>query len=134
MLWRVYYAIRKNNYLKVSTIMIVTCSILAAILNIESNSCVTKINSLVNELKNKTGQQLQQPQQQQQKQITPQQAFENQSEKEKRDSFALVQHCFLITNLYVYTLYGIIIGVIIIIIWYIKYKSIWSKGIKKIDK
>ena len=110
--------------------MIVTCSILAAILNIESNSCVTKINSLVNELKNKTGQQLPQ----QQKQLTPQQAFENQSEKEKRDSFALVQHCFLITNLYVYTLYGIIIGVIIIIIWYIKYKSIWSKGIKKIDK
>jgi hypothetical protein len=114
--------------------MIVTCSILAAILNIESNNCVTKINSLVNELKNKTGQQLQQQLPQQQKQITPQQAFENQSEKEKRDSFALVQHCFLITNLYVYTLYGIIIGVIIIIIWYIKYKSIWSKGIKKIDK
>lgn len=115
--------------------MIVTCSILAAILNIESNSCVTKINSLVNELKNKTGQQQhQQLPQQQQKQITSQQAFENQSEKEKRDSFALVQHCFLITNLYVYSLYGIIIGVIIIIIWYIKYKSIWSKGIKKIDK
>jgi hypothetical protein len=84
---------------------------------------------MVNELKiNKTGQQ------QQQQQITPQQAFKNQSEKQKQESFALVQHCFLVTNLYVYALYGIIIGAIIIIVWYIKYKSIWNKRIKKIDK
>ena len=84
---------------------------------------------MVNELKiNKTGQQ------KQQQQITPQQAFKNQSEKQKQESFALVQHCFLVTNLYVYALYGIIIGAIIIIVWYLKYKSIWSKRIKKIDK
>lgn len=129
LLWRIYYAIKKNNYLKASTILIVTCSIFASVLNIEGNSCITKINSLTNDLKinNKTGQQ-------KQKQVTIQQAFENQSEKEKRESFALVQHCFLITNLYVYSLYGIIIGIIIIIVWYIKYKRIWSKRMKKIDR
>ena len=129
MLWRIYYAVKKNNYLKISTLLIVTCSLFAGILNFEGGNCINKINSLTNEIKlNKTGQQ-------QQQQIIPiQQLYKNQSEKERKESFALVQHCFLITNLYVYSLYGIIIGIIIIAIWYIKYKRIWSRKIKKIDK
>ena len=128
MLWRIYYAIKKNNYLKISTLLIVTCTLFAGVLNFEGSSCINKINSLTNELKvNKTGQQ--------QQQITPiQQLYKNQSENARKESFALVQHCFLITNLYVYSLYGIIIGIIIIVIWYIKYKRIWSRKIKKIDK
>jgi hypothetical protein len=126
--WRIYYAIKKNNYLKISTLLIITCSLFAGILNFEGSNCITKINSLTNELKiNKSGQQKQQ--------IIPiQQLYKNQSEKEKKESFALVQHCFLITNLYVYSLYGITIGMIIIVVWYIKYKRIWSRKIKKIDK
>jgi len=126
--WRIYYAIKKNNYLKISILLIVTCSLFAGILNFEGSNCITKINSLTNELIiNKTGQQ--------QQQITPiQQIYKNQSEKEKKESFALVQHCFVITNLYVYSLYGITIGIIIIVVWYIKYKRIWSRKIKKIDK
>ena len=117
----------KNNYLKISTLLIVTCSLFAGILNFEGSNCINKINSLTNEIKiNKTGQQ---------EQITPiQKLYKNQSEKERKESFALVQHCFLITNLYVYSLYGIIIGIIIIVIWYIKYKRIWSRKIKKFDK
>ena len=128
--WRIYYAIKKNNYLRISTLLIVACSLFAGILNFEGSNCINKINLLTNELKiNKTGQQ------QQQQQITPiQQLYKNQSEKERKESFALVQHCFLITNLYVYSLYGIIIGIIVIVIWYIKYKRIWSRKIKKIDK
>jgi hypothetical protein len=126
--WRIYYAIKKNNYLKISILLIVTCSLFAGILNFEGSNCITKINSLTNELIiNKTGQQ--------QQQITPiQQIYKNQSEKEKKESFALVQHCFVITNLYVYSLYGITIGIIIIVVWYIKYKRIWNRKIKKIDK
>jgi hypothetical protein len=131
--WRIYYAIKKNNYLKISTLLIVTCSLFAGILNLEGNNCITKINSLTNEPKtNKTGQM---QQQQQQQQSTPiQQLYKNQSEKERKESFAIVQHCFLVTNLYVYSLYGIIIGIIIIVVWYIKYKRVWSRKIKKIDK
>jgi hypothetical protein len=123
--WRIYYAIKKNNYLKASTLLIFTCSIFATILNIEASNCITKINSSApaNEQKiSKTSQQ-----QQQQQQIVNQ----NQSDKEKKiESFKLVQYCFLITNLYVYSLYGIIIGIIIIVAWYIKYRIIWSKKIK----
>ena len=128
MFWRIYYAIKKNNYLKASTLLIFACSIFATILNIEGTNCITKINSsenaatvvAANEQKiNKTSQQ-------QQQQIV------NQSSKEKKiESFKLVQYCFLVTNLYVYSLYGIIIGIIIIVAWYIKYRIIWSKRTKE---
>lgn len=129
MFWRIYYAIKKNNYLKASTLLIFTCSIFATILNIEGTNCITKINSseaamvAANEQKiNKTGQQ------QQQQNIVNQ----NQSSKEKKiESFKFVQYCFLVTNLYVYSLYGIIIGIIIIVAWYIKYRIIWSKRTKE---
>jgi Flp pilus assembly protein TadB len=133
--WRIYYAIKKNNYLKASTLLIFTCSIFATILNIEGTNCITKINSsemaatiAANEQKiDKTSQQ----QQLQQLQIVNQ----NQSSKEKKiESFKLVQYCFLVTNLYVYSLYGIVIGIIIIVAWYIKYRIIWSKRTKESGK
>ncbi len=124
MFWRIYYAVKKNNYLKASTILIFTCSIFATILNIEGSNCLNKINSLGNESQqkiNKTGQQIQ-PQNQ---------VNQNQIEGAKNESFELLQYCFLVTNLFVYSLYGIIIGVIIIIVWYLKYNRIWSKNKKK---
>ena len=124
MFWRIYYAVKKNNYLKASTILIFTCSIFATILNIEGSNCLNKINSLGNESQqkiNKTGQQIQ-PQNQ---------VNQNQIEGAKNESFELLQYCFLVTNLFVYSLYGIIIGVIIIIAWYLKYNRIWSKNKKK---
>ncbi len=112
--------------------LIFTCSIFATILNIDGSSCLNKMNSLANEPQqkiNKTGQQ------QIQQQVHPQnQANQNQSEIVKKESFELLQYCFLITNLFVYSLYGIIIGIMIIIVWYLKYKRIWSKNIKKIGK
>lgn len=60
--------------------------------------------------------------------------MQNQSERESRESFELIGYCFLVTNLYVYSLFGIIIGIVIIGVWYIKYKKIWSNRFKKIDK
>ena len=128
MFWRIYYAIKKNNYLKISILLIFTFSIFATILNIEGSNCLTNINSLMNEQKmNKTGGSFQQ-------QLLQQQQMQNKSERETRESFEIMRYCFLVTNLYVYSLFGIIIGMIIIVAWYIKYKKIWSRGFKKIDK
>jgi len=69
-----------------------------------------------------------------QQQLLKQQLMQNQSERETRESFEIMRYCFLVTNLYVYSLFGIIIGMIIIVAWYIKYKKIWSSGFKKINK
>jgi len=78
---------------------------------------------------NKTGGGFQQQLQQQQQQL-----MQNQSERETRESFEIMRYCFLVTNMYVYSLFGIIIGMVIIVAWYVKYKKIWSMGFKKIDK
>ncbi len=124
MFWRYYYAIKKNNYLKTSIVLITTFSIFASILNIEGSNCLSKINSLINEQKlNKTGQTQQQELEIQKK--------ENRNEKAIKESFDLINYCFLVTNLYVYSLFGIIIGIIIIVVWYIKYKKIWSNIVKR---
>ncbi len=123
LLWRYYYAIKKNNYLKISIILIATFSIFAVILNIEGSNCLSKINSLANEQKlNKTGQKQTQQQYESQQDV---------NENELRESFGLINYCFLVTNLYVYSLFGIIIGIMIIAIWYMKYKKIWSNIIKR---
>jgi hypothetical protein len=120
--WRFYYAFKKNNYLKVSTILICTCAVSSAILNIDENNCMNKLN--YNDQKqqsqklNKTNQHLQ---------SLPQ----IKSDKANVESFKWMKHCFLITNLFIYCIYGIIIGGIIIIVWYIKYKGIWNKNLKK---
>ncbi|MBA3978559.1 MAG: hypothetical protein H0X50_10295 [Nitrosopumilus sp.] len=111
--------------MKISIILIATFSIFASILNIEGGNCLSKINSLVNEQKldeNAHPSQQQQPESQQN---------ETQNEKEIRESFGLINYCFLVTNLYVYSLFGIIIGIIIIGVWYIKYKKIWSNIVKR---
>jgi hypothetical protein len=34
-------------------------------------------------------------------------------------------NCFFITNSYVYSLFGLIIGALIIIVWYSKYRNVW---------
>jgi len=73
----------------------------------------------------------QQPQQQQQLQGEQQQqqdADEQSQEEEElmQQSYELRKYCFLVTNLYVYSLFGIIIGFIILVLWYIRYKKIWS--------
>jgi hypothetical protein len=38
----------------------------------------------------------------------------------------LEQNCFIITNSYVYSLFGVIIGVILIVIWYTRYRR-WTR-------
>ena len=107
MFWRFYYAIKKNNYLKVSTILICICGVFAAILNIDENNCITKLN--YNDQKqqsqklNKTNQH---------SDLLPQ----IKNDKANVESFKLMQHCFLVTNLFIYCIYGIIIGGIIIIV------------------
>lgn len=99
--------------------LIATFSIFATILNIEGSNCLSKINSLINDQRlNKSTSQTQQQN-------------GSQNEEEIRESYELVNYCFLVTNLYVYSLFGIIIGMIIIVIWYMKYKKIWSNIIKK---
>ncbi len=112
--------------MKISIILIATFSIFASILNIEGGNCLSKINSLVNEQKLDENAQPQQQQQQPESQQN-----ETQNEKEIRESFGLINYCFLVTNLYVYSLFGIIIGIIIIGVWYIKYKKIWSNIVKR---
>ena len=109
--------------MKTSIILIATFSIFASILNIEGGKCLSKINSLLNEQKlNENAQTQQQPESQQN---------ETQNEKELRESYGLINYCFLVTNLYVYSLFGIIIGIIIVGVWYIKYKKIWSNIVKR---
>jgi hypothetical protein len=39
--------------------------------------------------------------------------------------------CFFITNSYFYSLFGLIIGSMIIIVWYSKYRNVWRS---KFDK
>jgi hypothetical protein len=128
-----YYLIKKDNYLKISTLLICICSILAVYLNIEGTNCIREINSLslqyttlgeddntnnANSQRNNTGfsrlDQLQQEQNRQQQDAMLQQSYE------------LRKHCFLVTNLYVYSLFGVIIGFIVLIIWYTRYKRIWT--------
>jgi hypothetical protein len=43
-----------------------------------------------------------------------------------QQSYELRKYCFLVTNLYVYSLFGVIIGFIILVLWYMRYKKIWS--------
>lgn len=138
-----YYLIKKDNYLKISTLLICICSIFAVYLNIEGTNCIKEINSLplqqnnsssaiINSNKinnnnndnerNTTGLGLDQQQQAQDKQT--QSAMQQQS-------YELRKHCFLVTNLYVYSLFGIVIGFIILVIWYTRYKQIWSFGKRK---
>ena len=150
MVWRAYYLIKKDNYLKISTLFICIFSVFAIILNIEGSNCITQINSLpqfdtssnedrktdtnsnvVNPGVEVQQQQQQQPQQQQpQKEEGQEQQQDPNSQSQQQlmqQSYELRKYCFLVTNLYVYSLFGIIIGFIILVLWYMRYKKIWSR-------
>ena len=132
MVWRAYYLIKKDNYLKISTLLICIFSGFAIILNVEGSNCINQINSspLISNSSNENGEvsnnsdfmNLQADEQQE-----PQQQQNDQSQETlMQQSYELRKYCFLVTNLYVYSLFGVIIGFIILVLWYIRYKKIWS--------
>ncbi len=137
LVWRAYYLIKKDNYLKISTLLICIFSVFAIILNLEGSNCITQINSLsiINSSSNDGGgvsndsnfanQGVEvQPQEREQQQ---QQDSNTQSQEQLiQQSYDLRKYCFFVTNLYVYSLFGIIIGFIILVLWYMRYKKIWS--------
>ncbi|HKO65073.1 MAG TPA: hypothetical protein VJU13_07705 [Candidatus Nitrosocosmicus sp.] len=144
MVWRAYYLIKKDNYLKISTLFICIFSVFAIILNIEGSNCITQINSLplTNSSSNEErkmdtnnnlvnpGVEVQQQQQQQQNEGGQEQQQDPNTQSQQQlmqQSYELRKYCFLVTNLYVYSLFGIIIGFVILVFWYIRYKKIWSR-------
>ena len=139
MVWKAaYYLIKKDNYLKASTLLICICSISAIALNIEGSNCIRQLNSLAlsensiagdppADQRNDTGfsnqfqQQVEERRQQQLEQ-------ENRLAEDAmlQESYELRKYCFLVTNMYVYSLFGVIIGFILLVIWYLRYKQIWA--------
>lgn len=139
MVWKAaYYLIKKDNYLKASTLLICICSISAIALNIEGSNCIRQLNSLalsensiagdpLADQRNDTGfsnqfqQQVEERRQQQLEQ-------ENRQAEDAmlQESYELRKYCFLVTNMYVYSLFGVIIGFILLVIWYLRYKQIWA--------
>ena len=140
MVWKAaYYLIKKDNYLKASTLLICICSISAVALNIEGSNCIRQVNSLalsentisgdsqadqINDtgFSNQFQQQVEERSQQQLEQ-------ENRQAQDVllQESYELRKYCFLVTNMYVYSLFGVIIGFILLVIWYIRYKKIWAR-------
>ena len=139
MVWKAaYYIIKKDNYLKASTLLLCICSISAVALNIEGSNCIRQVNSLmlsenstdgknqVNQ-RNDTGFSNQfQQQVEERRQQSEQENSQTQDELLQQESYELRKYCFLITNMYVYSLFGVIIGFILLVIWYIRYKQIWA--------
>jgi hypothetical protein len=139
LVWKAaYYLIKKDNYLKASTLLICICSISAVALNIEGTNCIRQLNSLAlsensiagdppTDQRNDTGfsnqfqQQVEERRQQQLEQ-------ENRQAQDAmlQESYELRKYCFLVTNMYVYSLFGVIIGFILLVIWYVRYKQIWA--------
>ena len=145
MVWKAaYYLIKKDNYLKASTLLLCICSISSVALNIEGSNCIRQVNSLAltengitggdsqDNLRNNTGfsNQFQQQVEERRQQQTEQ---ENRQAQEAliQESYELRKYCFLVTNMYVYSLFGVIIGFILLVIWYIRYKRIWALGRNK---
>jgi uncharacterized membrane protein YciS (DUF1049 family) len=143
LVWRAYYLIKKDNYLKISTLLICIFSVFATILNIEGSNCIIQINSsaLFNSSSNEDGgadnnndlvnpgvegQQQQQQQELQRGQEQHQDPNSQSQQQLMQQSYELRKYCFLVTNLYVYSLFGIIIGFIILGFWYMRYKKIWA--------
>jgi predicted PurR-regulated permease PerM len=142
LVWRAYYLIKKDNYLKISTLLICIFSVFAIILNIEGSNCIVQISSLPqsnissnnneeqsnnSEFSNQQAERQLQPLQQQEEEVSQSQETLIQQQQQ---SYELLKYCFLVTNLYVYSLFGVIIGCIILVLWYVRYKKIWS-GRKK---
>jgi hypothetical protein len=127
-----YYLFKKDNYLKISTLLICICSVFAVYLNIEGTNCIREINSLalqqINSTEDNTNNAVSQ------RNNTGFSRLDQQQQEEERQlqdamlqqSYELRKHCFLVTNLYVYSLFGVIIGFIVLIIWYTRYKQIWT--------
>ena len=141
MVWKAaYYIIKKDNYLKASTLLIIICSISAIALNIEGTNCIRQVTSQVITENNLVENQQQREGdlgnnsvfsnqfQQQQEERRLQQAQEERRAQDAmlQQSYELRKYCFLITNMYVYSLFGIIIGFILLVLWYVRYKQIWA--------
>jgi hypothetical protein len=99
---RIYLAIVKNRYLKVGLILVIASAIMVIHLNNEGVKCLSEISRMQNL------------------------GLENDKELEQ-----LRGTCFFITNSYFYSLFGLIIGSMIIIVWYSKYRNVWRS---KFDK
>lgn len=139
MVWKaVYYLIKRDNYLKASTLLLCICSISAVALNIEGSNCIRQVNSLAltentrtqdteDSIRNNTGfsNQFQQQVEERRQQLAEQEDRQTQEEL-IQESYELRKYCFLVTNMYVYSLFGVIIGFILLVIWYIRYKRIWA--------
>lgn len=102
---KIYLAIVKNKYLKVGLFLLVVSGIMAIYLNNEGFDCLSRLSG--NEKKDSS--------------------FDD----EKQTLEELKGYCFFITNSYVYSLFGIIIGAIITIVWYLKYRNIWRTKVEK---
>jgi preprotein translocase subunit SecF len=154
LVWRAYYLIKKDNYLKISTLLIGVFSAFAIILNNEGINCITQINSspLISSSSNGVGEvdsnsdfmnqqeeenQQQQQQQQQAEQQQQQQAEQQQQQQDAAEDtqsqetlmqqyYELRKYCFLVTNLYVYSLFGVAIGFILLVLWFMRYKKNWA--------
>ena len=97
-----YLIVIKNRYLKIGLLLLVASGIIAIYLNNEGFNCLSKLT------------------------------------RKEVDSFheddtleGLAGYCFFITNSYVYSLFGIVSGAIIITVWYCKYRNIWYPKYKK---
>ena len=139
MVWKAaYYLIKKDNYLKASTLLICIFSISAVALNIEGSNCIRQVNSLALSENTISGDSQADQindtgfsnQFQQQVEERSQQQLEEENRQAQdvllQESYELRKYCFLVTNMYVYSLFGVIIGFILLVIWYIRYKKIWA--------
>jgi hypothetical protein len=99
---RVYLAIIKNRYLKIGLILLIASAVMAIYLNNEGINCLSELGRIRN------------------------MSLDSSQELEQ-----LKGYCFFITNAYVYSLFGLIIGSLIIIVWYSKYRNVWRT---KFDK
>ena len=97
-----YLIVIKNNYLKIGLLLLVASGIIAIYLNNEGFNCLSKLN------------------------------------RREVDSFhaageiseGLAGYCFFVTNSYVYSLFGIIIGASIIAFWYVNIEIYGIPNIK----
>ena len=99
---RIYLAIVKNRYLKVGLILVIAGAIMVIYLNNEGVKCLSEISRR-----------------------------QNASLEDNQELEQLRGTCFFITNSYFYSIFGVIIGSMIIIVWYSKYRNIWRS---KFDK
>jgi hypothetical protein len=84
-----------NKYLKIGLLMVIASGVSAVYLDVEGFDCLSKLSKV------------------------------QRSEVIVENLLDLERNCFIITNSYVYSLFGVIIGVILIVIWYTRYRR-WS--------